>query len=202
MILLHTTKYGDSSLIIHGFGREEGRISYILKGVGKKKNRAILHPLSILEVEIFQRDSATMAQLRDFYPIYNLSSLRGNIIKNTIALYISELLYRTLEESWREASLYDFLESSIITLNELEVGISNFPLWFTTKYITLLGFLPYNISPEIDAIISYPLEKSLLIPLNREKRGWIIKELVSFLEGHLDKKIEIKSTRVLHEVLS
>ena len=27
MIVLHTTRYGDSSLIVHGYTREEGRTS-------------------------------------------------------------------------------------------------------------------------------------------------------------------------------
>ena len=53
MIVLHTTRYGDSSLIVHGYTREEGRTSLMLRGAfrtsGKRRpshpGAVLLHPL-------------------------------------------------------------------------------------------------------------------------------------------------------------
>lgn len=208
MILLHTTKYGDSSLILHGYTRDEGRVSYIVKGVGKKgkSNTSVLHPLSVLDIELVNRHTPSMSnsmqQLKDYYPKYPLHSIRSNLIKNSIAIYISELLFRSMNDFSKDVYLYDFIESSIVTLNELVVGTSNFPIWFTLKYISRLGFLPKEISQDVNKFITQTMEEALIIPLSREKRGEILDRLVSFLEVSLDRKIEIKSIKILHEILS
>ena len=216
MILLHTTKYGDSSLILHGFTREQGRKSFMVRGLGRKRgssSTALLHPLSILELELRPGAEYAIAQLKDYTAKYPLHSLRGSIIKNTIALYISELLYRTLRDSESDPSLYDFLESSILALNALDGGTPNFHIWFTIKYISLLGFMPDSSSLELfetfepwqrellSRFLTSEVGESLKISLKREKRNEFIESLVRFLEQCLGQRIDIKSLNVLHQVL-
>lgn len=216
MILLHTTKYGDSSLILHGFTRDAGRRSFIVRGVGKKKgtgSTALLHPLSILEVELRPGAEYSIAQLRDYSPKFPLHSLRSSVVKNTIALYISELLYRTLRDSESDPALYDFLENSIVTLDSLEGKIPNFHIWFTIKYISLLGFMPNasslglfeNFRPwekELLAkFLTLGIEDGMKIPLKGVERCEFVESLARFLEQCLGQKIEIKSLKVLHQVL-
>lgn len=216
MILLHTTKYGDSSIILHGFTREYGRKSFIIRGVGKRRGNsstALLHPLSILEVEVREGAEYSIAQLKDYSPKYPLHSLRGSIVKNTIAIYISELLYRTTHDAECDPSLYDFIESSILALNSLEKDYSNFHIWFTIKYIALLGFMPDPSSLPLFTnfeewqrdllfiFLTTGMEESLKIPLKREKRNIFIESLVGFLEQNLGQRIEIKSVSVLHQIL-
>ena len=38
MIVLHTLKYGDTSLIVHGYTKEEGRVSFILRGAFRQSS--------------------------------------------------------------------------------------------------------------------------------------------------------------------
>ena len=217
MILLHTTKYGDSSIILHGFTREQGRKSFIIRGVGKKKgssSTALLHPLSILETEIRPGAEYSIAQLRDYSAKYPLHSLRSSVVKNTIAIYISELLYRTLRDSESDPSLYDFLESSIVTLNALESDYGNFHIWFTIKYISLLGFMPdsaslmafTNFEPwqreVLGQFLTLKTEEAMKLPLRREWKNEFVGALIRFLEQNLGQRIEIKSVNVLHQVLN
>lgn len=216
MILLHTTKYGDSSIILHGFTREQGRKSFIIRGVGKKKgsnSTALLHPLSILETELRPGADYSIAQLKDYSAKYPLHSLRSNVIKNTIAIYMSELLYRTLRDSEGDPALYDFIEKAILTLNSLEGSTPNFHIWFTIKYISMLGFMPDSSSlfafdiftPQerelLAKFLTTGIEELLLLPLKRETRNEFIETLVKFLEQSLGQRIEIKSLNVLHQVL-
>ena len=216
MILLHTTKYGDSSIILHGFTREQGRKSFIIRGVGKKKgsnSTALLHPLSILETELRPGADYSIAQLKDYSAKYPLHSLRSNVIKNTIAIYMSELLYRTLRDSEGDPALYDFIEKAILTLNSLEGSTPNFHIWFTIKYISMLGFMPDSSSlfafdiftPQerelLTKFLTTGIEELLLLPLKRETRNEFIGTLVKFLEQSLGQRIEIKSLNVLHQVL-
>lgn len=216
MILLHTTKYGDSSIILHGFTREQGRKSFIIRGVGKKKgsnSTALLHPLSILETELRPGADYSIAQLKDYSAKYPLHSLRSNVIKNTIAIYMSELLYRTLRDSEGDPALYDFIEKAILTLNSLEGSTPNFHIWFTIKYISMLGFMPDSSSlfafdiftsqerELLTRFLTSGIEELLLLPLKRETRNEFIGTLVKFLEQSLGQRIEIKSLNVLHQVL-
>lgn len=216
MILLHTTKYGDSSIILHGFTREQGRKSFIIRGVGKKKgsnSTALLHPLSILETELRPGADYSIAQLKDYSAKYPLHSLRSNVIKNTIAIYMSELLYRTLRDSEGDPALYDFIEKAILTLNSLEGSTPNFHIWFTIKYISMLGFMPDSSSlfafdiftsqerELLTRFLTTGIEELLLLPLKRETRNEFIETLVKFLEQSLGQRIEIKSLNVLHQVL-
>lgn len=216
MILLHTTKYGDSSIILHGFTREQGRKSFIIRGVGKKKgsnSTALLHPLSILETELRPGADYSIAQLKDYSAKYPLHSLRSNVIKNTIAIYMSELLYRTLRDSEGDPALYDFIEKAILTLNSLEGSTPNFHIWFTIKYISMLGFMPDSSSlfafdiftsqerELLTRFLTTGIEELLLLPLKRETRNEFIETLVKFLEQSLCQRIEIKSLNVLHQVL-
>ena len=117
MIVLHTTRYGDSSLIVHGYTREEGRTSLMLRGAfrtsGKRRpshpGAVLLHPLSIVNYVASKSPKAGMAYLREFSPKYRLHSIREDFDKISIAMFISELLYRTLLHSERDEDLYDFL---------------------------------------------------------------------------------------------
>lgn len=217
MILLHTTKYGDSSIILHGFTREQGRKSFIIRGVGKKKgssSTALLHPLSILETEIRPGAEYSIAQLRDYSAKYPLHSLRSSVVKNTIAIYISELLYRTLRDSEGDPALYDFLESSIVALNALESDYGNFHIWFTIKYISMLGFMPDSASlaafPEfapwqrevLGQFLTLKTEEAMKLHLRREWKNEFVGALIRFLEQNLGQRIEIKSVNVLHQVLN
>ena len=50
MIVLHTTRYGDSSLIVHGYTREEGRTSLMLRGAFRTSGkRRPSHPGAVLQ---------------------------------------------------------------------------------------------------------------------------------------------------------
>lgn len=217
MILLHTTKYGDSSIILHGFTRDQGRRSFIVRGMGKKRgsnSTALLHPLSILDVELRPGGEYSIAQLKEYSPKYPLHSLRSSILKNTIAIYISELLYRTLHDSECDPALYDFIEGSILTLNSLEGAVPNFHIWFTIKYISLLGFMPDSSTVGLfetfnpwqkellGRFLTSGIDECMVIPINRGRRNEFIDSLVRFLEQSLGQKIEIKSLGVLHQILT
>ena len=123
MIVLHTLKYGDTSLIIHGYTKEEGRVSFILRGAFRQSSGkrsaprpevVSLHPLSIVNYVASKNMKGSMPYLREFSPKYRLHSIREDFDKISIAMFISELLYRTLLHSERDEELYDFLEDAVL----------------------------------------------------------------------------------------
>ena len=51
LIILHTTKFGENSLVIHTLSRDYGRRSFLVRGAGKKMMSLFL-PMNILEADI------------------------------------------------------------------------------------------------------------------------------------------------------
>lgn len=220
MILLHTTKYGDSSLILHGYTREVGRQSFMLRGA-YGKSLGYLHPLSILDIQTSETAKGNknpaagkIVYLKEFSPRYNLSSLRSNIYKNSMVMYISELLYKSLVETDSDAPLYDFIEKAIVELNGAEGNFANFHLWFTIQYACLLGFRPgkefsaeFNPFSEQESLLLEKIisgkeaQKALQIPLRGEQRTDFLNSLLKYLSYHLGSGLDIKSLAVLHRVL-
>lgn len=218
MILLHTTKYGENNLILHSYTAESGRTNYILRGCNKKSNqpKGCLHPLSIITpTEVLNSKGKQLKPIKEFSPTYDLDSIRSDIYKTTMAIFIGEVLYRTLCEETPDRELYSFLEKSIILLNSLENNYANFHIWFLIAYITKLGFMPnfeensedMAFSEEESIIIKNFLnenfEKLMFLPLSREKRSNLANSLVEYLKISLGyNNMEIKSLSVLHQVFS
>ncbi|MDP4240313.1 MAG: DNA repair protein RecO [Bacteroidota bacterium] len=144
-IILHSIKYTDSSFIITVYTRQFGRVSYMVHGVNKKKSvcpAAFLQPLSIVEMDVYHTPGKNIQRLKEIRMEHPFTGIPFDPIKNSVALFLSEILFRTLRQSEPDETLYLFLENSILQLDCIETGISNFHLVFLLKLTRYLGFEP------------------------------------------------------------
>ena len=150
MIVLHNTKYGDSSLIVHVYSEQHGRTGLLLRGAGRSRSgrsdMRLLHPLSILDVSLLpSKNQQGLLLTKEFSQACPLGSLRSNLYKSSICLFLGELLYRTLREASPDPELYRFIVYAIRLLESLEDSdCSNFHLWFLVGYASHLGLRPRN----------------------------------------------------------
>ncbi len=145
-IVLKQIRYSDSSRIVHIYTRHRGRLAFMVKGIGRKKGRfspAWFQPLTLLELEISYRSARSLQTLHDAHLALPLPEIHGNIVKTSLALFLSELLYRTLEEEEPNPSLYTFLQDEILRL-EAEKDPGSFHLFFLAGLTRHLGFSPSN----------------------------------------------------------
>jgi len=115
-IVLHTTKYGESSLVVHCYTEQVGRQTFMVKGVRKsrKQNRSnLFQPLFILDFEIYHKDSREIQLVKEVTRAFPLNSLPFDITKSTQAIFIAEVLYRVLKEEESNPILNNFLVSTI-----------------------------------------------------------------------------------------
>jgi len=234
IIVLHSVKFGDSSIIVSALTGDRGREGLMLRGIGKSRQRSLLahlHPLSILEVEINPSRKGTLSYLTDFRPKHQLHSLRSNIIKSNIALFICETVNKTVTESQKDTRLYEFLRDSILLLDSLEESYSNYHLIFIVRLASLIGFHPEDNYSSINnlfdiekamfvprgyksdnsmqeeeseilhLILSNSTEDSLKIKLSGERRFSFIVGFIKYLEHHLDYRLNLKSHIVLNEIM-
>ena len=221
MIVLHTLKYGDTSLIVHGYTQEEGRVSFILRGAFRQANgkkgssnhgTVLLHPLSIVNYVASRSPKGSMPYLKEFSPKYRLHSIREDFDKISIAMFISELLYRTLLHSERDEELYDFLEDAVLRLEAFEGSPANFHLWFLARYAAFLGFpfergfnLDYNpFTPQQTARLrtlhEASFEEAMVMAMTGAERKELIEAVIRWLEYHTGSRIELRSISVLHQL--
>lgn len=145
-IVLHRIKYSDSSLIVKCFTEKFGLRSYILKGVLNAKKsgirKAYFQSLSQLHLVTYDKPNKDLQHLKEVSVSKRYKSLQTDIIKQTLVLFLSEMLMQSLkEENDPDVVLYTFLERS---LNWLDANdkVANFHLSFLLKLSGFLGFAP------------------------------------------------------------
>lgn len=144
-IVLHTLKYSDAASIATIYTAHFGRATYLIYGVNKKKSKhraSFFQPLSILELDVAHAPLKELQQIKEVRTKYAFSSIPFNPVKNALALFMAEILFRTLRQSESDEVLFSFLENSIQQLDLCEDGISNFHLVFLLKLSRYLGFEP------------------------------------------------------------
>lgn len=212
LIVLHTTKYGDSSIILHTLSREYGRRSFILKGVGgRKTSLSLVQPLSIVEAEIIVSRHSQLYQIKKLVAKYQLTGIRTDIYKNAITMFLSEVLFKTVREGCYEDGLYEAVERNILLLDSVHSEFSNFHIHFLLELVIRLGFNPQGEDIQIMAQEYYPViskfmnsdfAEAMLIPLSGENRKNIAETILRYIEYHIDYQLNINSLNVLHELLN
>ena len=208
LIVLNLTKLGESSIVLHTLSRDYGRKSFVVK-VSRKTPMAQFLPLNILEADITESTRSTLWRAGRVTVRHPLSGIRSNLYKNTMTLFMSEVLYRAVREGAREEGLYEWLERCILTLDAMENDFSNFPLRFLTELAVAMGF-----SPSADALAPFagryhsllsefvraPFAESMLIPMNGEMRNALSEILLKYLAHHSESSLNVQSLKVLREL--
>lgn len=144
-IILHTIKYSDSASILAVYTMQFGRVSYLVRGMNKKKSAfrsGLLQPLSLLEMDVSHMPGKDLQRIREMQVSYPFTSIPYHPVKNAIALFLAEALYRILRQTEPDEGLYLFLEESLKSLDASEEGFSNFHLVFLMRLTRHLGFEP------------------------------------------------------------
>jgi DNA repair protein RecO (recombination protein O) len=211
LIVLHTTKFGENSIVVHTLSKEYGRRSFLIRGVGKKAVMTLMLPLTVLEAEIVQTSKSTLYTARNLTAKYPLMGIRNNIYKNSMTLFMSEVLYRTLKDGANEEGLFEWCERSILLLDAIESDFSNFHLRFLLEFAVALGFSPQardlmpfvgDHYPLVERLMKEDFADVMLIPMNGLLRNEIAESILRYLEFHTESAINIASLKVLRELFS
>ncbi|MFY0252774.1 DNA repair protein RecO [Chitinophaga sp. 30R24] len=144
-IVLRAVKYGDTSLIVSIFTELFGLQSYIVNGARSSKPKAakgnLLQPGNILELVVYHNEIKNLQRISEFKLGHIYHTVQLNVVKNTVALYIIELLQKCLKQPEQHLDLYYFTESTLQLLDISEIAVvANLPLYFTLKVGEFLGF--------------------------------------------------------------
>ena len=143
-IVLHKIKYDDKNLIVHVYSRDFGRISYI---AAKRKKQGSVHAsafeaLSLIRYQAEHKPNRELQRMKECQHIYAFHTLFLDPVKNSISLFLSEVLYRVLQEAEANESLFAYLSESIKILDLVEDGKANFHIAFLMQLCRDLGITP------------------------------------------------------------
>lgn len=214
-IVFRFVKYGETSIIVSVFTELFGLQSYIVNGIRSKsgKNKiALYQPLTLLDLIVYHREHANINRIKEVKCIYPYHSIPTNIHKSTIAMFIAEILNKTVKEESHAQELSEFLIRSLISLDQMDGRTENFHLVFLLKLSRFLGFGAHHVtdvlgtrttSMENEQILSRLISSDYFdhIPMRNSQRREILDLVIKFFADHVENLSEIKSIQVLREIL-
>ena len=210
LIVLHTTKVGENSIVVHALSKEYGRRGFLVRGAGKRL-MSLLLPLNILEAEVTESSKSTLLSARNLTAHHSLLGIRNNIFKNSMTMFMSEVLYRVVKDGSREEGLYEWCERSILLLDAVQTDFSNFHLRFLLELTVALGFSPEardlqpfvgDHYPVVDRLMRGSFAETMLLPLNGQLRNEIAEEVLRYIEYHTESSVNVNSLKVLRDLFA
>lgn len=144
-IVLRTIRYGETSLIITMFTELFGVQTYIVNGVRSAKKTgakaALYQPGALLQMEVYHNEQRSMHRIREADWAFLYQQVLSDVVKNCIALYMVELLYKILKQPEQNADLFYFCEDALQALDRAAPQVAaNFALFFSLQLPQFFGF--------------------------------------------------------------
>lgn len=234
-IVLKTTDYAESSVIVQIFTEKFGLQSYLINGVKKPKAKIrlnMLQPLHLLELVVYHKANGSLQRISELRNQPVLQSIPYDVIKSSIAIFINEVLYKSLKVHYEDEPLFKFVYTSIELLDKSQKGLANFHIYFLIRLTKYLGFYPdrtlekearffdlkegayTNLQPVHLFIVDEALildfkrlnqssfETLAQLNISSANRKSLIAKILDYYKLHIESFGEVKSHLVLEEVLS
>lgn len=229
-IVLRATKYGDTSLIVKIFTRQQGNQSFIVKNAFRKNNRfaaSYFTPLAQMDISYDDHSKSTLKYLKDVSPRRALNPLYYEPAKSSILLFYNEILYKLLMEAGEDEALFAFLQEEIDKVHQTQGNLAELPLRFLLRLSAVLGYYPEDNYSLRNCYFS--LQECQFQPLYAENAGYlnarqseylhrllsdekplhverdmrvsVLKQLVTYFQMHNEQIRKVESLDILSTVL-
>ena len=142
-LILKKVPYSGSSMITAGYTRKHGVMSFIVRGLGKKRGNKLsaLEPLSVVDITFHFREKYDVQTAKEINAKLSSGGLFYDPIKGSIQLFLAEMLYKSLREEAPDEDLFDYITSS---LQYFHSGTDHtyFHLIFLIRLTKFFGFFP------------------------------------------------------------
>ena len=144
-IVLRSIKYGETSLVVTIFTELFGVQTYMVNGIrtSKKSSAKANHfqPTAILDLVVYHSENKQMQRIKEFSWAVLYSNLLSDVIKNSIASFMAELIQKCLKQPEPNVDLFHFCSASFTELDKADKIIAaNFALFFTLHLTHFFGF--------------------------------------------------------------
>lgn len=180
-IVLNKTKYSETSVVVKMFTRETGVQGFMVKGAFGKRGKgvlALLENLSLVEVTFDDhRDGLKYLREISLYQPYSL--IPFDMVRRTIFIFYNELIYKLLMDYQPDEAVYDFIEQSLIALDDEKTLLTDVHLRFLVDLSKILGFFPKDNFSEQNCHFS--IEEACFVNEYFEYPDYLTKEASTYL---------------------
>jgi DNA repair protein RecO (recombination protein O) len=237
-LVLRKVAYSGSSAIVTIYTKRYGAMAFMVRGASGKRSQgpgrkssaaSALQPLAQVEVAFSYRENKQV-QIADQLSLGDKSSFHTHHPAYApVALFIAEVLFRSLREESADPDLYEFIEAALEYFAESRFN-PNFHIIFMMKLTRFFGFPPsgepcestpyfdlqngeFTHSPSVTlhtmdpdlSLAFYQLSKAEFdseIRVGNQLRRAVLEKLVEYYQLHLEGMGDVKSLQVLTEVFS
>ena len=220
-VVLSYIKYRDTSLIVRIFTEALGMQSYVIQRVRVSKPRysiALFQPLTLLDMVVYHRKQGGLQRVSELKCHTPMTGILGNLQKSSIAIFLAELLAKTIREEEPNTALFQFLWQSIDRFNSQSVHYALFHLTFMLQLCHYLGFgirdaqeintqlrctgLRKTLEPQAMQLLNRLLHDEPLaqVAVDKATIRSLLSALVQFYQLHIDALDTLQSIRVLQEL--
>ena len=144
-IILRTVKYGETSLVVSAFTELFGLQTYLVNGVRTSKKSglkaSLYQPASVVDLEVYHNERNTMHRIKECNRAHIFNDVLTDVVKNSVALFLMELLYKLLKQPEQNSDLFYFCEDSLLQLDDAPAIVTaNLPLFFALHISYFFGF--------------------------------------------------------------
>lgn len=233
-IVLHTVDFSETSVIARIYTEQHGMKSYIFNGVRKAKakfNPGLLQPLTIVELIAHQKEGREIQRVTELVGSPAFINIPYNVTKSSLAIFIAEVLNKSIREEEANENLFLFLIRNIELLEHTVNSCRQFHHYFLMQLTRQLGFFPHGEWNEeffifdmrdgiyLPAFPPYPefitsqqakllwqitnadFENHHQIEMTSEARRELLSHILRYYELHTLHGAKINSHRILEEVL-
>lgn len=145
-IVLRTVKYGETSVIVSVYTELFGIQNYMVKGVRqsskKSSGKAIyFQPAAILDMVVYNNEFKNLNFIKEYEWSCLYEQIFFDVVKNTVAIYIVELLQHGLKQPEANPDLFYLAEDTLKQLDKASpILTANLSLYFSLHLAAELGF--------------------------------------------------------------
>lgn len=233
-IVFKVTDYSESSVVVQIFTEKFGLQSYLINGVKKPKAKIrmnSLQPLHLLDMIVYHKTSGNIQRVSELRHQPVFQTIPYDIVKSSVAMFLNEVLYKSLRQHEPDEVMFEFLFHAIEILDSLSAGLANYHLYFLLRLTRFLGFYPdrtgasaaawfdlkngnYSKTQPPHALVIEPPVTGLWINIlnsnfdnlqhlhiSSADRKLLLEKVLIYYQLHVEGFGQVKSHEVLEEVL-
>lgn len=232
-IVLKLTDYSETSVVAHLYTEMFGIQSYMVHGAKRPKSKIkinMLQPLQLVDMVVYHKDNGGLQRISELRLDPPFISVPYDIVKSSAAIFLNEMIYKSLKQQNADPALFQFLRHTIHWLDSVERMPVNFHLYFLVRMTRFLGFHPserirneaffdlrdgvFLHSPkgleilqephtsQLAAMMKMRLDELTSLQINNKDRRFLLNKLVQYFQLHIENMGPIHSLEILEEVLS
>lgn len=220
--VLHTTPYGESSVVAKVFTRQLGLQSYIIKGVRGPRGRVkqnLLQPLCCLDMVVYDSHHNDLNHVRELCARHPVPA--PDPVENALRFFMTEVLYKAIRDDEPMPELWDYVEA----VETQRDDTTHLPIRFLIKVSHYLGIEPLDnystkeplfdlqegryvsvstettLSSDLSALLHHYHAGGPLQNVSLQQRRDMIDALIAYYQLHLSGFHNFHSHDILHTLL-